>query len=184
MSSHIHRGIRRTRGPWLISAQSPTQDWKIVRGSRGILVTKVLRWAGWRGYRKGNISLLTSLSSKLQPADLLGQQTPAEQPKTSWLPGAPVDLLTSSSQPGLDSCLLHFLPDGGRGGQPQYGLWGKSGLRKTQREIPTPSLPRYCLTASWRAGGTSSQYSPFPWLTLLFPAYSPRLCINFLIDAS
>lgn len=176
MSSHIYRGIRRTRGPWLISAQSPTQDWKIVKGSGGILVAKVLRWAGWRGCRKGNISLLTSFCSKLQPAHLLGQQTPAEQPKTSWLPGAPVDLLASSSQPGLDSCLLHFLPHGGWGGPPQYGLCSHWGLGKIWFEenskgnthpVPPQVLP-YCQLAGRRdqlpVFSLSSAHSALPGL--------------------
>lgn len=39
---HLQRR-QRTIEFYLISAQSPTQGWKIVRGSRGILVAKALR---------------------------------------------------------------------------------------------------------------------------------------------
>lgn len=155
--------------PWLISPQSPTQDWKIVGGSSGLLVAKALRWAGWRGCQKGSSPHHTSFCSKLQPVDLPSQQTPAEQLKTSWPPGTSVDLLASSSQPGLDSCHLHFLPYRGWGGQ--HTVWGLQPLGPWENlvwgKLKGKYLLRYCHPASSQHS-LSSAHSALPGL-------SPRL---------
>ena len=65
MGSHISEEYGGQQGPGFSLLRAPTQDWKIVRGSRRILVAKALRWAGWRGCQKGNTpsSPLSVLSS-------------------------------------------------------------------------------------------------------------------------
>ena len=45
--------------PWLLSAQSPTGDQKMVRGPRGMVVAQALGWSRWGGCQEWNIALLS-----------------------------------------------------------------------------------------------------------------------------
>ena len=74
-------------------------------------------------------------------------------------------LLASSSQPGLDTCLLHFLPHWGWGRQLQYELCSHWGLGETWLEEnsnipPHPYLPRSTFLSKQEEQATG--VLPFP----------------------
>lgn len=133
----------------------------------GLIKSPSLSWIRWRSCQKGNDPFLSSLPSSVLSSSCSPFQTDRLLLSSTRLPGhqeAPEGLLASSFQPGLDSCLLHFLPHRGWGEQLRYGVcshWGlgNSGLRTTQRQMSHSPLPTQVLP-SFAAGGTSSHYSP------------------------
>lgn len=162
--------------PWFLSAQSPTGDQRWL-GAQGEWWWHRL-WGGQGGEaaRNGTSPCSPKLCHKLRPPYLPGQQTPAEWSKTPGPQEAPVGLLASSSQPGLDTYLLHFFSHWGWGRQLQYELCSHWGLGETwleENKYPTPPLPTQVPPSlvSRRNGLLVFSLSPITQLVL---GYAPR----------